>query len=71
LDYLLETIVAENGGTVTIYSLTGAVLFWKNETGIVAQPLAEIGFCPGTTIDIQLKTDTIRDLGGDPEDFTW
>src|SRR5262249_23929553 len=54
LDYLLRTVVLANGGQVTIYSQKGIVEF--NKTGAAITPFAfkDVGFCPGTTIDIRL-----------------
>lgn len=71
LDYLLETVVMHNGGTATIYSLKGAVRFQRDGAAIAAQPLANVGFCPGTTIDISLRTDTIGNLVQEPEPEVW
>jgi anti-sigma regulatory factor (Ser/Thr protein kinase)/anti-anti-sigma regulatory factor len=71
LDYLLQTVVAGNGGNVTIFSLSGHVLFYPRGTGIGAQAYPSRGFCPGTTIDISLRTDTIVQLGDEPEELEW
>ena len=71
LDYLLQAAVANNGGTVTIYSWTGAVLFEPSGTGIGVSDLPHVGFCPGTTIDMWLRTDTIVNLEEEAEEFEW
>jgi hypothetical protein len=71
LDYLLQTAVINNGGTVTIYSLTGAVHFEPGGTGVNANVLPHVGFCPGTTIDMWLRTDTIVNLDEEAEEFEW
>jgi len=71
LDYLLQSAVTNNGGAVTIYSSTGAVLFEPSGTGIGTNELPHVGFCPGATIDMWLRTDTIQDLDEEPEVFEW
>lgn len=71
LDYLLQIAVTNNGGAVTIYSSAGAVLFERSGTGIGAYELEHVGFCPGTTIDMWLRTDTIENLDEEPEEFVW
>lgn len=71
LDYLMQTAVASNGGTVTVFSLNGAVKFFRHGTSVRALPVRTSGFCPGTTFDISLRTDTIEHLGEEPEEFSW
>jgi hypothetical protein len=66
LDYLLQT-VRGNGGNVSIYSLNSIVRFGTGEPIIVPK----VGFCPGTTIDIVLRTDTIENLPDEREDLEW
>jgi hypothetical protein len=71
LDFLLETVVKSNGGSVTIFSLGGAVKFYRSGTEVVGYGFSDLGFCPGTTIDIELRTDTIFDLDDEEEDLQW
>lgn len=71
LDYLLQTVVGANGGSVSIFSLSAHVQFTRNGTSIESQSFADIGFCPGTTIDIQLRTDTIVSIQDEAEDLIW
>jgi hypothetical protein len=66
LDYLLRT-VGGNGGNVSIYSLNSIVRF--GPAGPVVVP--NVGFCPGTTVDIVLRTDTIENLPDEREDLEW
>lgn len=66
LDYLLQT-VRGNGGNVSIYSLNSIVRFGPGS--VVSVP--NVGFCPGTTIDIVLRTDTIENLPDEREDLEW
>ena len=69
LDYLLQT-VRGNGGTVSIYSLNSIVRFGSlPQVDPVIVP--NVGFCPGTTIDIVLRTDTIKNLPDEREDLEW
>jgi anti-sigma regulatory factor (Ser/Thr protein kinase) len=70
LDYLLRTVVVGNGGQVTIYSQRSIVRFHK--VGTQAKPISfQVGYCPGTTIDINLRTDTIEILPDESEELQW
>jgi hypothetical protein len=71
LDYLLQTVVARNGGQVTIYSGSSIVRFDCTRNGIQAIPFATAGFCPGTTIDLSLRTNAIEILPEESEDLQW
>ena len=71
LDYLLQTAVAHNGGTVSIFSLEGYVVFTRGDEGVIARTVRKRGFCPGTTIDIALRTDTIVPVEDESEEFAW
>lgn len=72
LNYLLTSAVVGNGGTVTIFSLAGAVRFSRGADDKITTTILPIsGFCPGTTIDISLRTDTIPNLEEEPEDLEW
>ncbi|HMO30410.1 ATP-binding protein [Enterovirga sp.] len=68
LHYLLKTVVEGNGGTVSIYSFDGSVCFSPSR---VVPGFTVGGFCPGTTIDISLRTDTIVSIEDKPEDLEW
>jgi hypothetical protein len=35
------------------------------------QALPDVGFCPGTTIDIEIRTDTIEVLPDEREELQW
>jgi hypothetical protein len=70
LDYLLSTVVERNGGAVSFYSQNAIVRF--GEAGrAVPFIVPNVGFCPGTTIDIVLRTDTIEVLPEEREDLQW
>jgi|SRR5581483_4033673 len=70
LDYLLTTVVDRNGGTVSFYSSNAIVRFGHaGRRGPLVVP--NVGFCPGTTIDIVLRTDTIEHLPEEREDLQW
>jgi anti-sigma regulatory factor (Ser/Thr protein kinase) len=71
LDYLLRVMVLNNGGRVTVYSGKGIVCFEKSGTNIRPVVFPDVGFCPGTTIDITLQTDTIEELPEEREDLEW
>ncbi len=43
----------------------------KDEASIGSYVFADVGFCPGTTIDIDLRTDTIEALPDEREDLEW
>ena len=73
LAYLLKTIVQsnDNDGQVTFYSGRSIVKF-ENEGEIIKPTVvASGGFCPGTTIDIKLRTDKIEILPDQVEDLQW
>lgn len=71
LDYLLQMVVAHNGGKVTIYSGEGIVRFARTRKGILSVPSASVGFCPGTTFDLTLRTGAIENLPEENEDLEW
>jgi hypothetical protein len=71
LAYILKTIVQSNYGQVTFYSGRSIVKF-ENEGEIIKPTIvASGGFCPGTTIDIKLRTDKIEILPDQVEDLQW
>jgi hypothetical protein len=61
--------VGRNGGQVTIYSCSSIVRFERRKNVIKPVALADVGFCPGTTIDI--RTDTIEQLPDEREGLQW
>lgn len=71
LSLLLDTVVLRNGGSVKIFSLQGAVVFNGVQGAIHPTPLLEGGFCPGTTIDIRLRTDTLESSEDEPQVLEW
>ncbi|WP_022721698.1 ATP-binding protein [Rhodopseudomonas sp. B29] len=71
LDYLLKQVVGNNGGTVTFYSGLSAVRFEQRFGNVGHQELWTNGFCPGTTVDIVLKTDNIKFEPDEPENLEW
>jgi hypothetical protein len=71
LDYLLRTVVAANGGEVTFYSCGSIVRFYRAKDQVKPFLYEKVGFCPGTTIDINLRTDAIEVLPNEPEELTW
>jgi anti-sigma regulatory factor (Ser/Thr protein kinase) len=71
LDYLLNAVVRQNEGGVTIFSLDGAVGFFNSRGQICVTKVSSSGFCPGTTFDIWLRTDKIIRLEDEEEDLEW
>jgi hypothetical protein len=71
LDTVMKMAVLANGGAVTIYSLKSIVTFNRNGTDIVPSVWGTAGFCPGTTIQISLRTDAIENIPVATEDFSW
>jgi anti-sigma regulatory factor (Ser/Thr protein kinase) len=71
LNYLLQAVVLNNGGEVTFYSRKGIVTFSRHELEIKQTTHDNVGFCPGTTIDINLRTDTIEVLPDELEELKW
>lgn len=71
LDILLKFVVERNKGEVTIFSRKAIVRFKPSEAGFETSAMSETGFCPGTTIEIKLRTDTLVEAQEDEEDFEW
>jgi anti-sigma regulatory factor (Ser/Thr protein kinase) len=71
LDYLLKTIVQANDGQVTFYSGRSIVRFENERAMIRPKVITSVGFCPGTTIDIKLRTDKIEVLPDQVEELQW
>lgn len=71
LEYLMNTVVRHNGGRVVIHSLRGHVRFSRTRNDVHAEPLSITGYCPGTTIDIVFKTDSIVHEPDEPEELIW
>lgn len=71
LDELLNSVVLFNRGDVDILSLNGHVSFYNRRNAIKTRALRSSGFCPGTTIAITLRTDTIEYVDEEPEELEW
>jgi anti-sigma regulatory factor (Ser/Thr protein kinase) len=71
LAYLLETIVQTNNGEVTFYSGRSIVRFENKRNIVSPRVLSSAGFCPGSTIDIKVRTDTIEVLPDEVEELQW
>ena len=71
LDQLLKTVVLRNAGSVTIYSLRGIVSFQNSDGSVTPEVFDKVGFCPGTTIEINLRTDTIERVPEEREELKW
>jgi anti-sigma regulatory factor (Ser/Thr protein kinase) len=71
LDYLLKTIVQGNDGQVPFYSGRSIVRFENYRDVVTPKIITSGGLCPGTTIDIKLRTDKIEVLPDQVEDLEW
>lgn len=72
LDLLLKVVIGTNAGQVTIYTGYAMVTFYRNGSGkIEHRALKTAGFSPGTTIDINLRTDLIEELPEEREELEW
>jgi anti-sigma regulatory factor (Ser/Thr protein kinase) len=72
LDLLLKTVVGTNSGEVTIYSGHAIVRFLRGKRQKIKHfPTENVGFCPRTTIDTNLRTDTIEELPEEREELKW
>lgn len=71
LDYLLRAIVQSNGGCIFVYSGNGIVRFVPSSSGVNTSKMRQKGFCPGTTIEILLRTAPLRAVAPDEEDLEW
>jgi anti-sigma regulatory factor (Ser/Thr protein kinase) len=71
LDYLLKTVVLGNGGRVTVYSGRGIVRFDRVGTEIRPFAFQRVGFCPGTTFELRLRTNAIEVLPDEREELQW
>jgi hypothetical protein len=71
LDNLLRSVVVGLNGYVTIYSGRGMVKFGLLRGAVQQYPTANVGFCPGTTIEIGIDTRTIPHLSDEEEELEW
>ena len=71
LDQLLRSVVVELGGKVIIYSGAGMVAFTPQKGSIVTEQYRGIGFCPGTTIEIDLDPRVIPNLPDSEDELQW
>ncbi|MGP8192987.1 MAG: hypothetical protein ACLQLT_10195 [Methylovirgula sp.] len=71
LDQLMRSVVMTLQGRVTIYSGKGIVSFTPLRGEVDSRPFGNVGFCPGTTIEIGIDTRTIPYLSEEEEDLQW
>lgn len=71
LYYLKQNILDNLGGKLTIRSQNGAVDFTKSGNLLSCVPYEQKGFCPGTMIEIEIRTDQFAFESNNAEDFQW
>jgi len=69
LDYLLNVVVLQNGGRV--YAGDSIVKFDRADGAVRSTALDNAGFSPGTTIDIEIRTDAIEEVPEEREELQW
>lgn len=71
LDYLLS-VVGANRGTLSIYSGNATVCYTSRDDGsMVPSASPTVGYCPGTLIQIEFRTDLIVPVPDEEEFFEW
>lgn len=65
--YVLECL----GGSLTVRSHKGAVGFEKSGNSVRIMPYDALGFCPGTMIEFNIRTDLIEVEDEGSGDFEW
>jgi hypothetical protein len=71
LAQLLRSVVTGLGGSVTIYSGRGIVSFFRRRGMVTTYPVTHVGFCPGTTIEIRVDTQSIPYMSEQEEEVQW
>ncbi len=71
LFYLKQNVLDNLGGKLTVRSQNGAVDFTKSGNSLSSVPYEGIGFCPGTMIEIEIRTDRFVFENNNVEDFQW
>jgi len=71
LDQLMRAVVCSLGGAVTIYSGKGIVRFNRRGDEAVPYVLPQVGYCPGTTLELKIDTRVIPFADDELEDLEW
>jgi hypothetical protein len=71
LYYLRQNVLEHLGGSLTIRSREGAVTFQKSGNSLTVMPYKVHGYCPGTMIEFNIKTDAIEFEEENDGDFQW
>jgi anti-sigma regulatory factor (Ser/Thr protein kinase) len=71
LAYLVRSVAGGNRGHVNIYSNGGQVVCFPGRDGPRYIARDAPGDYPGTLVALDLRTDTIRDIGQEREDLEW
>lgn len=70
LHYLAQNVVLNLAGRLTVQSRGGAVNFEQSGTTVRSVPYTVQGFCPGTLVQVEVRTDRIAFETGNG-DFEW
>lgn len=71
LYYLRQNVLDHLGGEVVVRSREGAVTFRKSGKSLTVVPYKAEGFCPGTMIEFNIRTDVIEYEEEIDGDFEW
>lgn len=71
LDYLLRVVPGAGLGNISIYSCDGMVSFGPSNGSVGVASSQTEGFCPGTLIEIEIRTDRIQPVDQEEEELQW
>lgn len=71
LFYLRQNVVENLGGSLTVRSLEGAVGFRKSGNSFTTVPYSTQGYCPGTLIEVEIRTDRLEFEPFQGGNFEW
>jgi len=71
LFFLIQNVVERFGGSLTLRSGSGAVRFENRNGSAISRRQSAPGFCPGTLLEISIRTDLIALVEEELEPFEW
>lgn len=71
LYFLLQNVVENLGGKLSVCSAHGSISFEKDGDSLIYVPYSGDGLCPGTLIVLEFSTVCIEKTEGDLEDIQW